>query len=52
MPHPVLDEIVRAKLPLRPEVLRRWQQVIQREVIPAMEAAESVEPRKAKGAAA
>ena len=33
MPHPVLEEIVRAKEPIRSEVLRRWQRVIQDELL-------------------
>ena len=31
---PVLQEILRASLPIRPEVLRRWQQAIRDEVAP------------------
>lgn len=40
MPHPVLDEIVRAKEPIRSEVLRRWQRAIRQELIPTIEAME------------
>ncbi len=28
MTHQVLEEIVRAKMPIRPEVFKRWQQAI------------------------
>ena len=30
MTHPVFDEIVRARLPIKPEVFRRWQQEIRK----------------------
>jgi hypothetical protein len=33
MPHPVLEEIVRARPPIRDDVFRRWQQAIQRELL-------------------
>ena len=48
MPHPVLDEIVRAKEPIRSDVLRRWQQAIRDEVIPTIEAMERQLLRPAK----
>ncbi len=39
MPHPVLLEIVRAKEPIRSDVLRRWQQTILTELLtPPVEA--------------
>jgi len=47
--HPVFDEILRAKLPIRPEVFARWQKAIQNEVLPALAASA---PKKAKETAA
>lgn len=37
MVHPVLEEILRARSPIRDDVLRRWQRAIRDEVIPALE---------------
>lgn len=34
--HSVLDEIVRARLPIRPEVLARWQRAIRNDIAPAL----------------
>ncbi len=47
--HPLLDEIQRARLPIRPDVLSRWKHVIQYEVIPQIEAleAKAETPKKA-----
>lgn len=33
---PVLDEILRAKLPIRPDVFARWQREIRAEVLPQL----------------
>lgn len=52
MPHPVLDEIVRAKEPIRSEVLRRWQTAIRDELIPTIEAMERQLLRPAKSSKA
>lgn len=48
MGHPVLDEILRARLPIRPDVLDRWQRVIRHEVIPALDAASQSQQLKKK----
>lgn len=42
----VLDELLRARLPLRPDVFRRWQMAIRDEVIPAIERAEDLAAQK------
>jgi hypothetical protein len=52
MVHPVLAEIVRAKAPIRPEVFRRWQQAIAREIIPALEQEQPVPVSKRRSAEA
>jgi len=36
MVHPVLEEVLRARPPIRPDVLLRWQRAIRDEVIPAL----------------
>lgn len=41
---PVLEEIARARTPIRDEVLKRWQQTLRTEIIPAYLAAD--EPAK------
>ncbi len=46
MPLSVLDEILRARLPIRPGVLARWQHEIRTDVKPALEKAD--EPKKTK----
>ena len=33
---PVLEEILRAQHPIRPDVLRRWQQTLRDEVVPVL----------------
>lgn len=35
--HPVLEEIARARLPVRPEVFARWQQTIRNEIGPELD---------------
>lgn len=40
--HPVLDEILRAKLPIRPDVFGRWQRAIRTEIAPKLDAADQI----------
>ncbi len=35
--HPILNEIMRAKLPVRPDVLLRWQRAIRDEIGPDLD---------------
>jgi hypothetical protein len=39
---PVLDEILRARLPIRPDVLRRWQHEIREIVQPLLQEREEL----------
>lgn len=48
MPHPVLEEIVRTKLPVRDDVVTRWQRAIRDEVLPALIEREASAKKPAK----
>lgn len=46
---PVLDEILRASTPIRPDVLRRWQSAIRNELGPYVAALEAQVSAPKKG---
>jgi hypothetical protein len=35
--HPIIDEILRARLPIRPDVHRRWSDVLRNEIQPQLD---------------
>lgn len=45
--HPTIEEICRARLPIRPEVFRRWQRELRERIQPLLDERDQVLDQKA-----